>query len=196
MACPNERVGTAILCVLPLALWHIGSDEELVKAAHVQSLITHRHPRSLVACSFYVLVARGYLNQLSDPWTWADHRLDEIYHDWSNGQDREALLRELDVLRSFPKTDKPRGTGYVVDSIWSARKALEEDSFEDVVKTAILFGHDTDTTAAVAGGLAGIKFGLAGIPTRWLEQLRGFDLAEPLITRVPKKSAKLGSLRE
>lgn len=136
------------------------------------------------------------MNQLSDPWTWADHRLDEIYHDWSNGQDREALLRELDVLRSFPKTDKPRGTGYVVDSIWSARKALEEDSFEDVVKTAILFGHDTDTTAAVAGGLAGIKFGLAGIPTRWLEQLRGFDLAEPLITRVPKKSAKLGSLRE
>ncbi|WP_370820324.1 MULTISPECIES: ADP-ribosylglycohydrolase family protein [Cupriavidus] len=29
--------------------------------------------------------------------------------------------------------------------------------------TAILFGHDTDTTACVGGGLAGIKFGLPGI---------------------------------
>jgi ADP-ribosylglycohydrolase len=88
----------------------------------------------------------------------------------------------LNVLRSFPKTDLPRGTGYVIDTLWSARKALEEKSFEDVVRTAILFGHDTDTTAAVAGGLAGIRFGFAGIPDRWLTPLRGFALVAPLIS--------------
>jgi hypothetical protein len=61
---------------------------------------------------------------------------------------------------------------------------MEEESFEDVIRTAILFGNDTDTTAAIAGGLAGIRFGLAGIPKRWLRQLRGFDVAEPLLTRL------------
>jgi len=186
---PQESGGTSerdngngsLMRTLPLALWHTGSDEALVKDAHLQSLPTHAHPRSLVACAFYCLVARGYKRQLDDPWGWADRRLDEIYHDWSDGQEGQVLLHELDVLRSFPKTDKPRGTGYVLDTIWSARKALEGDSFEDVVKTAIMFGNDCDTTAAVAGGIAGIKFGLAGIPARWLERLRGYDIASSLL---------------
>jgi len=192
---PHESGGTdersngngSLMRVLPLALWHTGSDEALVKDAHLQSLPTHAHARSLVACAFYCLVARGYLRQLGDPWGWADCRLDEIYQDWPERRERKGLLGELEVLRSFPKTDQSRGTGYVLDTIWSAREALEEDSFEDVVKTAILFGHDTDTTAAVAGGLAGIRDGLAGIPVRWLEELRGFELVEPLIFHMETK---------
>ncbi|MEM5419381.1 ADP-ribosylglycohydrolase family protein, partial [Staphylococcus gallinarum] len=39
----------SLMRVLPLALWHIGSDEALVKDAHLQSVVTHGHPRSLVA---------------------------------------------------------------------------------------------------------------------------------------------------
>lgn len=191
---PHESGGTdarsngngSLMRVLPLALWHSGSDEALVLDAHLQSLPTHAHARSLVACAFYCLVARGYLRQLADPWGWADRRLAEIYQNWLGERERKAFLSELDVLRSFPKTDQPRGTGYCVDTISSARKALEGESFEDVVKTAILFGHDTDTTAAVAGGLAGIRFGLDCIPTRWLGQLRGFELLAPILSQIPK----------
>ncbi|TDF66044.1 ADP-ribosylglycohydrolase family protein [Cupriavidus sp. L7L] len=191
---PHESGGTdersngngSLMRVLPLALWHSGSDEQLVKDAHLQSLPTHAHPRSLVGCAYFSLAARGYLCKLPDPWSWADRRLEEIYQDWTGERQRKAFQAELDVLRSFGKTDQPRGTGYVLDCLWSARKALEEDSFEDVVRTAILFGHDTDTTAAVAGGLAGIR-GLAGIPIRWLEELRGFELVEPLIFHMETK---------
>jgi ADP-ribosylglycohydrolase len=57
----------SLMRVLPLAGWHIGSDEALVKDAHLQSLPTHAHPRSLVACAFNCLVARGYLSKLGDP---------------------------------------------------------------------------------------------------------------------------------
>jgi len=171
----------SLMRVLPLALWHSGTDEALVRDAHLTSIPTHAHVRSLVACAFYSLVATGYLRNDADPWSWADHRLETIYSDWPDAYERKALIAELGLLRSFPKTDQPRGTGYVLDTLWSARKALEEDSFEDVVRTAIQFGNDTDTTAAVAGGLAGVRFGLGGIPERWLRQLRGFDLVEPLI---------------
>lgn len=171
----------SLMRVLPLALWHTGPDEALVRDAHLQSLPTHSHPRSLVACAFYCLVARGYLSAKANPWTWADQRLEEIYTVWPDERERRGLLVELDVLRRFPKTDQPRGTGYVLDTLWSARNALEEDSFEDVARTAILFGHDTDTTAAVACGLAGVRLGLGGIPARWLHRLRGFEIVEPLI---------------
>jgi len=173
----------SLMRVLPLALWHTGSDEDLVNDAHCQSLVTHAHPRSLVACGFYVLVARGYLRQLPDPWSWADSRLEVIYNGF-DGLERQTLLRELDVLRWFLKTEQPRGTGYVLDCLATAKRSMEGgDSFEDVVKTAIQFGHDTDTSAAVAGGLAGIRHRLRSIPMRWLQQLRGFELVEPLIAR-------------
>jgi len=174
--------GSVMRC-LPLALWHTGSDEALVRDAHLQSLPTHAHPRSLVCCAYLCMVARGYLHGLHDPWTLADQRLADIYDGWSNDQERQVLLHELDVLRNFLKNEQPRGSGYVLDCLASAKKAMEEDSFEEVIKTAILFGHDTDTSAAVAGGLAGIRHRLRSIPLRWLEQLRGFELVEPLIYR-------------
>jgi ADP-ribosyl-[dinitrogen reductase] hydrolase len=185
----RENGNGSLMRVLPLALWHSGTDETLVADAHLQSLPTHAHPRSQVACAYFCLVARGYLYKLTDPWSSADHRLEAVYAGWSGPRERTTFLMELNVLRNFPKTDEPRGTGYVIDTIWSARRALEETSFEDVVRTAILFGNDTDTTAAVAGGLAGIRFGLSGIPRRWLEQVRGFELVEPMIPDVLAKIA-------
>jgi ADP-ribosylglycohydrolase len=75
----------------------------------------------------------------------------------------------------------PKGSGYVVDTLHSARFAMEERSFEAVLKAAISLGHDTDTTACVAGGLAGIRFGVQAIPKRWMKAMRGKDLVEPLL---------------
>lgn len=178
----SDNGNGSLMRVLPLALWHTGPDEALVCDAHMQSLPTHRHYRSLVACAFLCLTARRFLQKLADPWLLADQRLEEVYRLWPDERERSGLLAELDVLRRFPTTNQPRGTGYVLDTIWSARKALEEESFEDVGRTAILFGHDTDTIAAVACGLAGIRHGVDGIPVRWLGQLRGYEIAKPLIT--------------
>lgn len=186
---PTESGGTgeydcgngSLMRVLPLALWHTGPDDALVRDAHMQSLTTHGHPRTLVACAQYCLTARAYMRHLTDPWSCGGQRLTEIYDQWPDPRERKAFLAELDMLRSFPKTDKPRGTGYVADCLWTARMALEAESFEDVARTAVSFGHDTDTTAAVACGLAGIKFCMGGIPARWLEQLRGYDLISPML---------------
>jgi len=172
--------GSLMRC-LPLALLHAGTDAALVRDAHLQSLPTHAHPRSLVACAYYCLVARGYLRDDGDPWTAANDRLQVVYEALADDGESPVFLRELDVLRSFARSDVPRGTRYVVDTLWSARRALEASSFEDVVRTAIAFGNDTDTTACVAGGLAGIRFGLGGIPVRWLAALRGHDIVAPLL---------------
>ncbi len=179
----------SLMRVLPLALWHQGSDETLVYNAHLQSLPTHGHKRSMVACAYYCLVARSYLSKRSNPWESADITLKSIYLAWPNQEEGHAFLDELQVLREFSKRESPHGTGYVLDTIWSARYAMEATSFEDVIRDAICFGNDTDTTGAVAGGLAGIRFGLSGIPANWLQQLRGFELVEPLITSTIRQSS-------
>ena len=57
-------------------------------------------------------------------------------------------------------------------------------SYEEAVRGAVALGDDTDTTACVAGGLAGVRFGAGGIPRRWMKTLRGRACVEELIARV------------
>ena len=171
----------SLMRVLPLALLHDQMDALLVQEAHLQSVPTHAHPRSQVVCAWYCLVARAYLDGDEDPWNTAYVRLFQIYREWVIEDERAGLLAELDNVMYSPFRNKPSGSGYVVDTFWSVKRAMEENTFEGVIKTAIAMGGDTDTTACVAGGLAGIRFGLGGIPIRWLAQLRGWELVEPLI---------------
>lgn len=78
-----------------------------------------------------------------------------------------------------------RGTGYVVDCLKSAFKIIREsNSYEEAIKKAIALGNDTDTTAAVAGGLAGIIYGFENIPTHWYNQIRGKEKILELIDKI------------
>lgn len=49
-----------------------------------------------------------------------------------------------------------------------------QSPYVHVVETAIGFGGDTDTVAAVVGGLAGAVFGLDAIPAEWRERAHGY----------------------
>jgi ADP-ribosylglycohydrolase len=73
------------------------------------------------------------------------------------------------------------GTGYVVSTLHGAHHALAAGGYERVVKMAIGLGGDTDTTACVAGGIAGLRDGDGAIPARWREGLRGQELYQPLL---------------
>ncbi len=184
---PAEKAGPAeersngngsLMRVLPLALWHRGSDAELVADAQRQSLVTHGHVRSQVCCALYCLWARRSLQDATDPWTAAVATLRSIYRSGSS---------EFTELESTIRPDefvKGKGGGYVVDCLWSARWAVKQGTYEQVVKAAIGLGNDTDTTACVAGGLAGLRDGVAAIPERWREHLRGQDLVAPLLERL------------
>ena len=52
------------------------------------------------------------------------------------------------------------------------------NSYRDCILRLISLGDDTDTTAAVAGGIAGILYTMNGIPKDWLLSLRGREAIE------------------
>lgn len=54
-------------------------------------------------------------------------------------------------------------------AIWSLVTAR---NFEQAVMTAVNLGHATDTIGALTGGLAGLYYGMQGIPKRWLDKLK------------------------
>lgn len=170
---PNGKGNGALMRVLPLALWHKGTDKELVLDAHMQCLITHGNLCNQVCCALYCLVARYLLNgeAFSSALVIAISILREIYKGMP------------DYEQEFEWSVRPEeswignGSGYVVDCLRSAFMIMEiASSYEESVKRAIMLGNDTDTTACVTGGLAGIVFGFDGIPQRWYKQLRGKDL--------------------
>jgi len=53
-------------------------------------------------------------------------------------------------------------------AVWAVRTTR---TFEDAIRAALDLGGDTDTVAAVTGGLAGALYGLGAIPARWTDRL-------------------------
>lgn len=183
---PEGKGNGALMRVLPLALWHWGRekgvsgerDRRLVEDAHRQCLITHGHLCNQVCCALYCLVAVRLLEGqgISRALREGVVRLRSIYE----GMPEYGRELEWSVRPDLPWEGK--GSGYVVDCLRSAFMVLEgAGSYEEAVKRAVLLGNDTDTTACVAGGLAGIVYGRKGIPDRWLGMLRERERVEGLL---------------
>lgn len=168
----------SLMRALPLVLWHQGSDEDLVEDAARQSLVTHGHVRAQVCCALYCLWARRLMVGAPDAWADAVATLRGLY------ARRPAERHELNHVIRPDDPPVGKGTGYVLDSLHSARVALQAGGYEAVVKAAVALGNDTDTTACIAGGLAGLRDGVNAIPARWMDQLRGKEIVEPLLAQL------------
>jgi ADP-ribosyl-[dinitrogen reductase] hydrolase len=163
----------SLMRVLPLALWHKGSDDELMEDAMTQSRVTHGHLRSQLCCALYCLWARQILDEAPNPWDNAIATMRAYLGDSSPG--RAELEKQILFF------DNCAGSGYVVDCLFSARWAIEQGDYEIAVKKAVALGHDTDTTACAAGGIAGLRDGFEAIPERWRQALRGQEIVKPLL---------------
>ena len=168
----------SLMRVLPLALWHRGTDVELVDDARAQSRVTHGHLRAQLCCALYCLWARRILDDADKPWQSAVASLRALYPPISPEH------AELDVDIQPDEAPAGQGRGYVVDTLRSARWAVAQSGYEAAVRAAISLGNDTDTTACVAGGIAGLRDGIETIPQRWRDELRGKELYTPLLDRL------------
>jgi ADP-ribosylglycohydrolase len=148
----GENGNGSLMRVAPLALWHTGSDEQLVADAHAQSLPTHRHPRSQVACALLCLVLRELLDGAANPddaVSNAKAKLERCY------AAQPSHAQELNIICKAARRSAPTSTGYVLDTFWSALHAARRATFAEAVRAAVALGHDTDTSACVAGAVAG-----------------------------------------
>lgn len=157
----------SLMRVLGLALWHTGSDKELIDFAYDQSLPTHAHIRSQVCCALYALWVRNLLNGAQDGFDEAV----QTFTDISAQLNDQASLNELHIVLNDQHLP-PTGTGYVVDTLWSVRHAFVNAlSYPQAIENAIRLGPDTDTIAALTGAVAAIKYGEESIPQVWRDTL-------------------------
>jgi ADP-ribosyl-[dinitrogen reductase] hydrolase len=151
---------------------------QLIELAMYQGVVSHGHLRSQLCCALYALVAWHLLE--GHPKAFSVMRAEELLlaHVERHTELQDGYAAELRLIRAAAKHEK-RGSGYVVDSLWSALDCLlTTQGYEPCVRRAIQLGRDTDTTACIAGGLAGLHYGSDAIPARWLNALRGRELVE------------------
>ena len=78
-----------------------------------------------------------------------------------------------------------QSSGYVLHTLEASFWCLLNTSnFQDAVLKAVNLGSDTDTTAAVTGGIAGLIYGAETIPSVWLNQLARRNEIEDLSGRL------------
>jgi ADP-ribosylglycohydrolase len=168
----------SLMRILPVALAGTErSASELIDQAMRASSLTHRHARSRVTCAIYVLIARELVSGSRDRSAALRNAFDQVRVNVSSA---EAV--ELDLIEQYSSRT---GSGYVVDSFWSAWDSFAtSSSYEETVTRAISYGDDTDTTACIAGGLAGIYFGFSGIPRQWIGGMRGQEIVGPIVEKL------------
>jgi ADP-ribosylglycohydrolase len=183
----------SLMRIMPL-LFHLLDKpvDERFRIVRQVSSITHGHIRSVVACFYYLEFARQILQQ-KDKFSIYKDLQKELPAFLANQSVDEKEITLFDRLLkgdiSKCTKDEINSSGYVLStleaSIWCL---LTTGSYEASVLQAVNLGHDTDTTAAVTGGLAGLLYGLDCIPERWMKQLARYDdindLAERLAGRI------------
>lgn len=156
----------SLMRVLPVALL-ANSAEQAVGWAMDQSLPTHPHELSQACCAFYVLLARELLTGETPAaaLTGASSQLMRLARQRCSASTLETVLT---------RPAKIKGSGFVLDSLWASWTVMEStSSVYDCLQAAVSLGDDTDTTACIAGGLAGARHGCDALPYEWVDQLHG-----------------------
>lgn len=185
---PPEQAGGArvtdngngsLMRILPIALWFAGKPvAETVLAAHIVSALTHRHPRSQMACALYCLVVRKLLGAVSP-----EEALHGALKTFATAYDFAPFLAErlsFQLLEAGDLATRPESeigsSGYVLHTLTAGLWCLlTTRSFDECVLKAVNLGLDTDTTGTVAGGLAGAWYGIESVPEAWKRGLARHD---------------------
>jgi ADP-ribosylglycohydrolase len=153
----DDNGNGSLMRMAPCAFYHL-TDMEIEQV----SAVTHAHEISLTACVQYVRILEGLLNCVPS---------------------HKAITDSgFPFDPTIPRT-KVESDGFVLHTLNAALWCLTNtDNYQDCVLTAVNLGEDTDTTASVAGALAGAVYGLDTIPTEWIEKMRGRELIDMYVS--------------
>ncbi|WP_371878201.1 ADP-ribosylglycohydrolase family protein [Flavobacterium sp. DG2-3] len=183
----------SLMRILPLVFYlQNEKDVEVIyQKVKAVSSITHAHFRSVFACFIYVIYCLEILKEKDkfDAYKGMQNVLSNFLENKSfNPQEIQLFDKVLKTDISKYDESEIQSSGYVLHSleasIWCF---LNSDSYEETVLKAVNLGEDTDTTGAIAGGLAGVYYGIDGIPKKWIENLVRVDDIKDLAERLAKK---------
>jgi ADP-ribosylglycohydrolase len=170
----------SLMRTAPLALAYLDDEAALVEAASAVSELTHYDPEAGYACVLWCCAIRhAILTGVLDVRIGLQH---------IEADRRELWASRLDAAEASQPSDFANN-GWVVEALQAAWSAItttpvpQDDPAEGVFRvdhlrlaldSAVRGGNDTDTVAAIAGGLLGAAYGASAVPADWRRALHGW----------------------
>ncbi|QWT22178.1 ADP-ribosylglycohydrolase family protein [Bacillus sp. NP157] len=173
---PKMAGNGSIMRLAPAVLWAFPGLQEVLRIAVGTSLTTHAAAEAVDACRVLAVVLVNALQGAAP----AD------LLEGAAGVAEEPKLKAL-ANRDIAALDVAsiRGSGYAVDSLEAALWCvMTTGSYRDAALAAANLGDDADTTAAIAGQIAGAVHGINAIPPSWRETLAEGGMITTLATRL------------
>lgn len=164
----------SLMRTAPLSLAYLDRDPaELMAQAAVLSALTHGDPDAQEACGLWCVAIRGAV---------LTGRLDVRAGLSLLSAERAAVwLDRIEVAERSRPRDFTRN-GWVVEAFQGAWSAIHfagltasgPSHLRAALEEAVRGGRDTDTVAAIAGGLLGAAYGYTAVPFEWRRRLHGW----------------------
>ncbi len=181
----------SLMRILPAALYLAGAGSEVMAdCIWDMSRITHGHPRACSACYIYAFMVKELLAGCSPKDAYANLCAlpEDVLKVGIAESERKHFSRILNGTLHQLHEEEIKSSGYVVHTLEASFWCLlNNDDFPSTLLASVNLGEDTDTVAAVTGGLAGIVYGLEGIPREWLEALVKYNDILALANRFADK---------
>lgn len=183
----------SLMRILPL-VYIIGPKNKLekedVEKIYKLSSLTHKHIRTKIACHIYCQIAVKLLNKMELNKAISEG-IDDTVKYYSNNkefqEEKKYFKRIIDKTIFNTEINNIKSSGYVIDTLEAAIWSLvNTNSYKDALLKSVNLGEDTDTVAAVTGGLAGIYYGYSNIPTEWVDTIKRKDEILNLLERFDK----------
>jgi ADP-ribosyl-[dinitrogen reductase] hydrolase len=181
----HERTGRtagngSLMRTAPLALAYLDDEAGLVQAPRAVSELTHHDPDAGDACVLWSLAIRyAVLTGVLDARIGLQH---------IDADRRDLWAKRLDVAEASQPSDSTNN-GWVVEALQGAWSAISTtpvpqddpaagvfraDHLRLALDAAVRGGGDSDTVAAIAGGLLGAAYGASAVPAQWRRVLHGW----------------------
>lgn len=165
----------SLMRTAPVAIAFLDDPAGLSEAARRISAMTHCDPRAQEACELWCQAIRHAV---------LTGELDvRIGLSLLSEESRGFWAERIDEAETMPPS-RFRPNGYVVTALQAAWAAISQtpvptDRFAcehlvDALAAAVWIGDDTDTVAAIAGGLLGARWGMSAVPAEWRRLLHGY----------------------
>ncbi|MCL1587357.1 MAG: ADP-ribosylglycohydrolase family protein [Actinomycetia bacterium] len=172
---PNSSAGNgSLMRTGPVALAFLGDNDAIAEAAADISALTHADPLAIDACVLWSIsiaeaIETGEIPDIRSGLAYipSDHR--SIWDDIITSAETKD-----------PRTFNPNG--FVVTAFQAAWSSIIQtpvperraDHLRLVLENTVRIGNDTDTTAAIAGGMLGAIYGVSAIPLEWKTIMAGW----------------------
>lgn len=165
----DEAANGSLMRLAPAPIaWH-RSVAEAAERSGETSRTTHAARRPVDCCRLYGAMVAAVIGGAT-----LDEVLAPTFWQWGDLHPQVAAI----AAGSFREKEPPaiRGTGFCIHALEAALWAVHgATDFRSAVLRAANLGDDADTTAAIAGQLAGAWWGWSGIPENWRAKVTMID---------------------